>query len=92
MTDSNFQPYAKLGVGAYFIGQDGIIFSGGGLSLGLGADYFFSPHIGVGIEVQFKGQEYSRRSVKVDGKDVVTDLDPKLDGKSSAAFLTLTLQ
>jgi len=92
MTESNFQPYGKLGIGAYFIGQDGIIFSGGGVSLGLGADYFFSPHVGVGLEVQFKGQGYSRRSVKVDGKDIVTDVDPKLDGKSSGVFLTLTLQ
>lgn len=57
------------------------------MALGLGADYFFSPHIGVGLEVQFKGQEYSRRSVKVDGKDVVTDVDPKLDGQIQRLFL-----
>ena len=56
MTESkNFQPYGKLGIGAYFIGQDGIIFSGGELALGLGADDIFSPHAGVGVEIQFKG-------------------------------------
>lgn len=92
VTRSPFQPYGKIGVGGYGIGQSGVVYTGGGVAGALGADYFFSPNVGIGIELQFKGIEYSHRTVEINGDDVTTEIDPTLEGKSRGIMFTLTLQ
>lgn len=92
ITESPFQPYGKVGIGGYAIGQSGVIYTGGGIAGALGADYFFSPNIGIGLELQFKGIGYSQRTQEINGQDITTEVDPPLEGKSRVILLTVTLQ
>lgn len=92
LTDSRIQPYGKVGIGIHAIGQTGVTFVGTGFSAALGADYFFSRHVGVGVELQFKELDYGTRIDDVGGKDIETKLNPKLDGKTSGIMFSLIIQ
>ncbi|MFQ5706332.1 MAG: outer membrane beta-barrel protein [bacterium] len=93
-TRSRFQPYGKIGVGFYGL-EDKLsdeTLLGAGLNLGLGLDFFFAKHFGVGAEFTFKKLNYSHKSMKVAGGDLVSELDRKLDGDTSGFMITLTIQ
>ncbi len=94
ISQSRLQPYGKIGVGYYGIGVHGtnVVYMGTGFALAGGADFFLTKHFGVGIELLFKNIDYSKESRKINGKDVVSDINPKLDGKSAGLMLTITLQ
>ncbi|MGH1365506.1 MAG: outer membrane beta-barrel protein [Calditrichia bacterium] len=86
------QPYGKIGLGAYFLGQELLSYSGGGLALAVGVDWDLSRHILIGAEFQVKGQEYSERRMTLNGTETVVDLNPSLEGESSGILLTLTIR
>ncbi len=92
--ESNFQPYGKIGVGAYALQENGTdpTLLGGGFNFALGADYFFSRHFGIGAELNFKDIEYISESRTVNGNEVVSDLRPHLNRDSRAFLITLTIQ
>ncbi|MCG8603840.1 hypothetical protein MJD09_02435, partial [bacterium] len=76
------------------IGEQGsnTTFLGGGFALGVGADWFFSRHFGIGAELQYKNVDYSKERVKVGGQTLERDLNPRLDGRSVGLMFTLTVQ
>ncbi|MCH7754973.1 porin family protein [candidate division KSB1 bacterium] len=92
--ESSFQPYGKVGVGAYALQENGTdpTFFGGGFNFAIGADYFFSRHFGIGAELNFKDIEYSKQSRTVNGDEIVSDLRPHLNRDSRAFLITLTIQ
>ena len=92
--ESSFQPYGKIGVGAYGLQENGTdpTLIGGGFNFAFGADYFFSRHFGIGAEFNFKDIEYSIESRTVNGDEIVSDLRPHLNRDSRAFLLTLTIQ
>ena len=92
--ESSFQPYGKVGVGAYALQENGTdpTFFGGGFNFAIGADYFFSRHFGIGAEFNFKDIEYSKQSRTVNGDEIVSDLRPHLNRDSRAFLITLTIQ
>jgi len=93
-SESRLQPYGKIGLGAYQLkdrSSDGKVL-GGGIALAVGADYFLSRHFGLGLELSYKGIEYSRRSEKVAGGDLLSDLNPSIEGESFGLMVTFTIQ
>jgi len=92
--ESSFQPYGKVGVGAYALQENGTdpTFFGGGFNFAFGADYFFSRHFGIGAEFNFKDIEYSIESRTVNGDEIISDLRPHLNRDSRAFLITLTIQ
>ena len=94
LPNSPLQPYGKLGAGLYATGEKGSnrVLQGGGLALALGIDWFFSRHVGVGLEAQFKSIQFNKERVTQNGQDVISDLNPKVDGESAGLMLTLTIQ
>lgn len=86
------QPYAKIAIGAYAVGRDALTFSGSGLSLGVGVDFDLWKHLAIGLEFQVKGQTYNEQRIKVAGIESEIDLDPALEGESSALMLTFILR
>ena len=94
LPQSRIQPYGKIGVGVYGIGEQGsgVVFLGGGIAFAVGADWFFSRHVGLGAELQFKNIDYSKEKRRVGGNDIVTEINPRLDGKSTGLMFTLTIQ
>jgi len=94
LPQSPVQPFGKVGVGIYGFEEDGTntTFAGSGFALGLGADWFFSRHFGIGAELMFKELDYSKMVQRLAGRDVTTDLNPKLDGDATAFMITLTIQ
>lgn len=93
-TEQNLQPYGKLGFGVYALEQRGsnAVLIGAGINLGLGVDYFFSRHFGIGAELMYKKLDYFEQSEDVGRGDLVTDLDPNLNGDTLGFMLTLTIQ
>ncbi len=92
---SSFQPYGKIGIGAYALQENGTdpTFFGGGFNFAIGADYFFSRHFGIGAEFNFKDIEYTKQSRKdSDGAERLSDLRPHLNRDSRAFLITLTIQ
>ncbi len=94
MPESSFQPYGKIGLGAYALQENGTdpTFFGVGFNFAFGADYFFSRHFGIGAEFNFKDIEYSKQSRTVNGDEIVSDLRPHLNRDSRAFLITLTIQ
>ena len=94
LPQSRVQPYGKLGVGFYGIGEQNsnVTFLGGGFALAVGADWFFWRHFGIGAELQYKNIDYSKERREILGKTVETDLNPRLDGKSVGLMFILTIQ
>ena len=94
LPQSRIQPFGKVGVGIYAFETEGTntTFLGSGFALGLGVDWFFSRHFGIGAELMFKELDYSKMVERIGGRDVTTDLKPKLDGDATAFMITLTIQ
>ena len=91
---SRIQPYGKVGVGLYGFEEEGtnMTFLGSGFALGVGADWFFSRHFGIGAEVMFKELDYSKVRQTINGEDVTRDLKPQRDGDAVGLMITLTIQ
>ncbi len=89
-----FQPYGKVGLGVYSLepgdSRDGLL--GLGMSIGVGVDYFWSKHFGIGAEVTVKKLDYIKRSQDVQGGELVTDLQPNLNGDTAGFLLRLVIQ
>jgi hypothetical protein len=83
-----------MGLGVYSLQESGadVAFVGTGLNLGLGVDYFFSRHFGIGAEFVYKKLDFVARSEETDDGNLVTDLNPNLNGDTTGFFLTLTIQ
>ncbi len=91
---SRFQPFGKVGVGVYVLEEDQTEESliGTGITLSLGADYFFSRHFGIGAEFAWKKLDFFKRSIQeADGEHII-DVSPSLNGDTAAFLLTLTVQ
>ena len=91
---SAWQPYSKVGFGLYGLEEKNSDNSliGAGINLGLGIDYFFSKHIGVGAEFTYKKLDYFAQSRKTEEGDLITDIYPNLNGDTTGFMLTLTVQ
>ena len=63
-TRSRLQPYGKVGLGVYGLGEDGsdVNLIGAGINLALGVDFFFARHFGIGAEVMYKKLDYFQQS------------------------------
>ncbi|NIR49273.1 porin family protein [candidate division KSB1 bacterium] len=94
LADTPIQPYGKVGVGFYAFEEQGteVTVTGGGLALGLGADYFFSKHFGIGAELMIKNIEFDKQRRHVPGNKVVSDSNAELEGESIGFMITLTIQ
>lgn len=94
VTQSRLQPYGKVGVGLYGLEETNsdVTLFGGGFNFGLGMDFFFAKHFGIGAELIFKKFDYSHKRTKVEGGDLVTKLEQELDGDSAGLMFTLTIQ
>lgn len=92
--ESRWQPYGKVGVGLYGLEEatSNVTLIGTGLNLGIGIDYFFSKHFGVGAEFMVKKLDYVKQSVETDGGDLVSDLNPNLNGDTVGFMITLMIQ
>jgi len=86
------QPYGRVGVGGYAIGEEDTdnAIAGTGFFLGIGSDYSINRHFGIGFEVQFKNITYREQRFGGDGDFV--DLDKNIDGDMLAYMLTFTIQ
>jgi len=93
-TDTRWQPYGRIGGGVYSLRNKGtdVELIGAGLTIGLGVDFFFSKHVGVGAELSFKKLDYFEERTPEAGGDFLKELNPDLNGDAGAFMLTLTLQ
>ncbi len=93
-TRSRLQPYGKVGVGVYALGEDGadVNLIGAGINLALGMDFFFAKHFGVGAEVMYKKLDYFKQSTTTPEGDLITDVRPQLNGDTVGVMLTFTIQ
>lgn len=91
---SKWQPYGKVGVGIYALGEDQAptVYIGGGVNLGIGIDYLLGKHFAIGAEFMFKKIDYSKEAVEQESGDVLIDLNPKLNGDIAGFMLTFTVQ
>jgi len=93
-TNAPFQPYGKLGFGIYGLDDttspEALV--GAGLSVGLGVDFFFSRHLGIGAEVVYKKLDYFQRSLTTPEGELLTNLSPLLNGDTVGFMLTFTVQ
>ncbi|MFQ5865020.1 MAG: outer membrane beta-barrel protein [bacterium] len=89
---SRLQPYGKIGVGVYGLQAQGsdTVLVGVGFNIGIGTDFFFCRHFGIGAELMFKSLDYSQRSV--DDGETFSDLRPQTDGDSVGFMITFTIQ
>lgn len=91
-THRALQPYGRIGIGAYSVEDrkthDAMM--GGGIRVGIGADYFFSRHCGVGLELVARGVEYSEHRLGKDGD--FEDLPRKISANSGGVVFTFTVQ
>ena len=94
MPESRLQPYGKIGIGGYQLKDRGSDEKtrGGGFNFAVGSDYFLSKHFGLGAELIFKNIEYSSRSRQVAEGELITDIDPSIDGQSFGFLITFTIQ
>lgn len=96
ISDASFQPYGKIGFGAYGIGFDDNpdrVIAGGGLTGAVGFDYFFSKRFGIGLELNLKDIVMVSETIKVNGgDDVERDLEPHLNRDSRTLMVTFTIQ
>jgi hypothetical protein len=93
-TRSRLQSYGKVGLGVYGLGEKDADVSliGAGINLGLGLDFFFARHFGVGLEVTYKKLDYFKQSTKTPAGDLVSDIRPQLNGDTVGLLLTFTIQ
>jgi len=93
-TENRLQPYGKVGFGVYGLHRDGSnkTLIGAGINLGIGVDYFFSRHFGVGAELLWKKLDYLRERTATASGDLIADLNPDLNGDMVGLMLTFTVQ
>jgi len=93
-TGSRWQPYGRIGGGVYSLKDKStdVELVGAGLTVGLGVDFFFSKHVGVGAELSFKKLDYFEESTPKPGGDFIRELSPDLNGDAGAFMLTLTIE
>ncbi len=93
-TRSRWQPYGRLGAGVYGLEEKStdVALIGAGINVGLGIDFFFSKHVGVGAEASFRKLDYFKESLGQAGDDIIRDVNPDLNGDAAAFMLTLTFQ
>lgn len=91
-TKSRVQPYGRIGFGVYSVEDRKThdAMTGGGVRLGIGADYWFSRHCAVGLELIARGAEYSRGRIGEHGD--FDDLEKDVEANSNGMVLTFTLQ
>ncbi len=91
---SRWQPYARVGAGLYALQEDGAeaAYLGSGIALGLGLDYFFFRHLAVGVEFTLKKLDFSQRRIDRGDGELITDLNPDLNGDTAGFMLTVTIQ
>lgn len=92
-TRSRLQPYGKVSLGVYGLGEDGsdVNLIGAGINLALGVDFFFARHFGIGAEVMYKKLDYFQQSTTTPEGDLITDLRPQLNGDTVGVVLTFTI-
>jgi opacity protein-like surface antigen len=85
------QPYGKIGCGGYSIEENDThnAKAGGGLTVGAGADYFFSRHIGFGAEVTYRSVEFTQE--RSGRKGDFKDMKKSLDGDAVGIVFTFTI-
>ncbi|MCG8606258.1 porin family protein [bacterium] len=93
-TRARFQPYGKVGLGLYGLEEQGVDMSliGAGVNLGLGLDFFFARHFGLGLELTYKKLDYFKQATKTPAGDLVSDIRPQLNGDTVGFMLTFTIQ
>lgn len=93
-TESRFQPYGMLGFGLYALAPEvsEATLVGAGINLGVGLDFFFSRHFGIGAELMFKKLDYFGQSVETESGELFTALDPNLNGDTVGFMLSFTIQ
>lgn len=92
--DGKFLPYGRVGFGLYALqnkGSDaGLI--GAGVLVGIGADYFFTKHFGVGAELIYRKLDYFREVVETPAGDLINDISPNLNGDAVGVMVSIMLQ
>jgi opacity protein-like surface antigen len=84
-----FRPYGKFGLGTFFLGSQGTVLNGGGVTWGLGAEYRLARFLSVGAEFFWKDFDYTKRQI---GKDNdFEDLESPILGNTKGFMLTFTL-
>lgn len=88
LSDQPLQPFLRAGVGGYaFTLKDprgDFKLTGSGLDVGLGADYYVSPHFSIGAGLSRRLIKYN----KVEFLGPETNLRPKLKGDTTALEVT----
>jgi len=89
---NDFRPYIKGGVGGYTLeldaGDADVRIEGGGVPIGGGFDYFFSPHFSLGADFTHNIIKYEKLHVDLGAVDVAFDVDE--EGSMSSVGLSLT--
>ncbi len=90
-SNSRLQPYGRIGVGIYVLETVSINtrLHGGGFLFGVGADYFLTRHIGLGVELMFKDIEYLE--IEGAGGNTVA-INPHLNRDARALMFAVTIQ
>jgi opacity protein-like surface antigen len=83
------RPYGKFGLGTFFLGSEGTVLNGGGVTWGLGAEYRLARFLSVGAEFFWKDFDYTKQQI---GKDSdFEDLESPILGNTKGFMLTFTL-
>jgi hypothetical protein len=92
--DGKFLPYGRVGFGLYALQEEdadaGLV--GAGVVIGIGADYFFTKHFGVGAELVYRKLDYFKEVVETPAGDVLHDISPNLNGDAIGVMLSIMLQ
>ncbi len=84
-----FRPYLKGGLAGYGLSIDGGSYSwrveGGGVALGGGFRYFFSPHFSIGLDLTHNMIQYDTAEIDVEGFSYEWEIDE--EGSSTALGL-----
>ncbi|MGH7598487.1 MAG: outer membrane beta-barrel protein [bacterium] len=83
------RPYGKFGLGTFFLGSQGTVLNGGGVTWGLGAEYRLARFLSVGAEFFWKDFDYTKRQI---GKDNdFEDIESPILGNTRGFMLNFTI-
>ncbi len=83
------RPYGKFGLGAFFLGSEGTVLNGGGVTWGLGAEYRLARFLSVGAEFFWKDFDYTKQQI---GKDNdFENLENPIMGNTKGFVLNFTI-